>query len=131
MLIYCDEEDDKMKVNINGLKLETKTATTEELKSLIEDINKLLKVIDTKLKIASNIKNSKRRHELILNKMKLEKILKECTDRIEMRNFKRLVGARGAGRKKNKKPKQLFPKYDDCYTHKSVKAIVNNVGGKR
>ena len=88
MLIYCDEEDDKMKVNINGLKLETKTATTEELKSLIEDINKLLKVIDTKLKIASNIKNSKRRHELILNKMKLEKILKECTDRIEMRNLK-------------------------------------------
>lgn len=119
-----------MKVNINGLKLDTKTATTEELEYLIKEVKKIITSIHAKLKIESNIKDSKRKHELILNKIKLERILKECSERIEKRNFKRLVGA-GKRNKKNKVLKASNIKYEDCYTHKSVKAIVNPVGGKR
>lgn len=83
-----------MKVNINGVILDTSTAETTELESLIKNINKILSSIDEKLKSDVIIKNSSRKNELLLKRIRLEKVKKECSERIEKRKFKKLVGTR-------------------------------------
>lgn len=130
-----------MKVNINGISLEISTAKTSELEELIKYIDKILISINSKLD--NDILADNKRNELLLKKIKLEKVKNSCIERIEKRRFKNRVGARKKSKKSkncsiitktgsnNKVIKMSSSSYEDCYTNKSVKAISNAVGSKR